>query len=164
MAGDLIGCCVAHLVSLNLFLVPLTHIHNSSAIMQPRSHAGTPEHDDKKHIHYRSSSWTPTSKHSLQATTAWPGPPSVTSPISDLPRSPRLAQHTRERSWHYGIAPTTTAGGGSAPLYGRPFPRSRHQRQHSSYSSYSSMSDTDLPWTTADIGFNAISGKFITCI
>ncbi|CAO3641686.1 unnamed protein product [Cunninghamella blakesleeana] len=33
-----------------------------------------------------------------------------------------------------------------------------HSRRHSNYSNFSTMSETSLPWTTRDIGFNAISG------
>ncbi|KAI7854197.1 Vps54-like protein-domain-containing protein [Circinella umbellata] len=70
----------------------------------------------------------------------------------------------RERSMH------RDEGGGnssrppsirSASSFGRPLNRlmhNAHTRRHSSYSNFSTMSETSLPWTTRDIGFNAISG------
>lgn len=50
----------------------------------------------------------------------------------------------------------------SATSFGRPMSRfipGHHARHHSTYSNFSTMSETALPWTTKDIGFNAISGK-----
>jgi vacuolar protein sorting-associated protein 54 len=50
----------------------------------------------------------------------------------------------------------------SATSFGRPLSRfisGQHTRHHSNYSNFSTMSETALPWTTRDIGFNAISGK-----
>lgn len=50
----------------------------------------------------------------------------------------------------------------SATSFGRPLNRfipGNHARHHSNYSNFSTMSETALPWTTRDIGFNAISGK-----
>ncbi|GAN06613.1 vps54-domain-containing protein [Mucor ambiguus] len=49
----------------------------------------------------------------------------------------------------------------SATSFGRPLNRfmpGHHARHHSNYSNFSTMSETALPWTTRDIGFNAISG------
>ncbi|KAI8078750.1 Vps54-like protein-domain-containing protein [Halteromyces radiatus] len=55
----------------------------------------------------------------------------------------------------------------STSSYGRHFTNNRfihssgsghHSRRHSNYSNFSTMSETSLPWTTKDIGFNAISG------
>ncbi|KAI8979697.1 Vps54-like protein-domain-containing protein [Mycotypha africana] len=49
----------------------------------------------------------------------------------------------------------------SAASIGRPvnkFLTGHHVRSHSNYSNFSTMSETALPWTTQDIGFNAISG------
>ncbi|KAI9483215.1 MAG: Vps54-like protein-domain-containing protein [Benjaminiella poitrasii] len=49
----------------------------------------------------------------------------------------------------------------SATSFGRPLTRfitGHHARHHSNYSSFSTMSEIALPWTTRDIGFNAISG------
>ncbi|KAF7722023.1 hypothetical protein EC973_003779, partial [Apophysomyces ossiformis] len=50
----------------------------------------------------------------------------------------------------------------SASSFGRQinhrFIYGQHTRRHSNYSSFSTMSETSLPWTTRDIGFNAISG------
>lgn len=49
----------------------------------------------------------------------------------------------------------------SATSFGRPMSRfmpGHHARHHSTYSNFSTMSETALPWTTKDIGFNAISG------
>ncbi|GAA5800869.1 hypothetical protein HPULCUR_006308 [Helicostylum pulchrum] len=49
----------------------------------------------------------------------------------------------------------------SATSFGRPMNRfipGHHARHHSNYSNFSTMSETALPWTTRDIGFNAISG------
>ncbi|RCI05882.1 hypothetical protein CU098_003366 [Rhizopus stolonifer] len=49
----------------------------------------------------------------------------------------------------------------SATSFGRPLGRfmtGNHARHHSNYSNFSTMSETALPWTTRDIGFNAISG------
>lgn len=50
----------------------------------------------------------------------------------------------------------------SATSFGRPINRfisGQHARHHSNYSNFSTMSETALPWTTRDIGFNAISGN-----
>lgn len=50
----------------------------------------------------------------------------------------------------------------SATSFGRPMSRfisGQHTRHHSNYSNFSTMSETALPWTTRDIGFNAISGN-----
>lgn len=50
----------------------------------------------------------------------------------------------------------------SATSFGRPINRfisGHHARHQSSYSNFSTMSETALPWTTQDIGFNAISGN-----
>jgi vacuolar protein sorting-associated protein 54 len=50
----------------------------------------------------------------------------------------------------------------SATSFGRPlsrFAQGNHTRHHSNYSNFSTMSETALPWTTKDIGFNAISGN-----
>lgn len=55
----------------------------------------------------------------------------------------------------------------SATSFGRPMSRfmpSHHTRHHSTYSNFSTMSETALPWTTKDIGFNAISGTHILCV
>lgn len=52
----------------------------------------------------------------------------------------------------------------SATSFGRPINRfipGHHARHHSNYSNFSTMSETALPWTTKDIGFNAISGNNI---
>ncbi|KAL7325236.1 hypothetical protein PS15p_207747 [Mucor circinelloides] len=49
----------------------------------------------------------------------------------------------------------------SATSFGKPLNRfipGHHARHHSNYSNFSTMSETALPWTTRDIGFNAISG------
>ncbi|KAI8387445.1 Vps54-like protein-domain-containing protein [Blakeslea trispora] len=49
----------------------------------------------------------------------------------------------------------------SATSFGRPlgrFATGQHARHQSTYSNFSTMSETALPWTTKDIGFNAISG------
>ncbi|OBZ90518.1 Vacuolar protein sorting-associated protein 54 [Choanephora cucurbitarum] len=49
----------------------------------------------------------------------------------------------------------------SATSFGRPLGRfvtGQHARHQSTYSNFSTMSETALPWTTKDIGFNAISG------
>ncbi|ORE06130.1 Vps54-domain-containing protein [Rhizopus microsporus var. microsporus] len=49
----------------------------------------------------------------------------------------------------------------SAASYGRTLSRltaGHHARHHSNYSSFSTISENVLPWTTQDIGFNAISG------
>ncbi|KAI8637379.1 Vps54-like protein-domain-containing protein [Parasitella parasitica] len=49
----------------------------------------------------------------------------------------------------------------SATSFGRPLNRfipGHHTRHHSNYSNFSTMSETALPWTIRDIGFNAISG------
>lgn len=51
----------------------------------------------------------------------------------------------------------------SATSFGRPMNRfipGHHARHHSNYSNFSTMSETALPWTTRDIGFNAISGIY----
>jgi vacuolar protein sorting-associated protein 54 len=53
----------------------------------------------------------------------------------------------------------------SATSFGRPLGRfmsGQHTRHHSNYSNFSTMSETALPWTTRDIGFNAISGNYLT--
>lgn len=50
----------------------------------------------------------------------------------------------------------------SAASYGRTLSRltaGHHARHHSNYSSFSTISENVLPWTTQDIGFNAISGN-----
>lgn len=50
----------------------------------------------------------------------------------------------------------------SGTSYGRTLNRlmtGHHTRHHSNYSSFSTISENVLPWTTQDIGFNAISGK-----
>lgn len=50
----------------------------------------------------------------------------------------------------------------SATSFGRPINRfisGHHARHQSTYSNFSTMSETALPWTTQDIGFNAISGN-----
>lgn len=55
----------------------------------------------------------------------------------------------------------------SATSFGRPMSRfmpGHHARHHSTYSNFSTMSETALPWTTKDIGFNAISGTHILCV
>ncbi|KAI8379270.1 Vps54-like protein-domain-containing protein [Radiomyces spectabilis] len=51
----------------------------------------------------------------------------------------------------------------SASSFNRPvnshrFVQGHHTRRHSNYSNFSTVSETSLPWTTRDIGFNAISG------
>ncbi|KAG0942041.1 hypothetical protein G6F57_004640 [Rhizopus arrhizus] len=49
----------------------------------------------------------------------------------------------------------------SGTSYGRTLNRlmtGHHTRHHSNYSSFSTISENVLPWTTQDIGFNAISG------
>lgn len=54
----------------------------------------------------------------------------------------------------------------SATSFGRPLNRfmpGHHARHHSNYSNFSTMSETALPWTTRDIGFNAISGNLYYC-
>lgn len=50
----------------------------------------------------------------------------------------------------------------SATSFGRQMNRfipGHHTRHHSNYSNFSTMSENALPWTTRDIGFNAISGN-----
>lgn len=50
----------------------------------------------------------------------------------------------------------------SATSFGRQMNRfipGHHTRHHSNYSNFSTMSESALPWTTQDIGFNAISGN-----
>lgn len=52
----------------------------------------------------------------------------------------------------------------SATSFGRQMNRfipGHHTRHHSNYSNFSTMSESALPWTTRDIGFNAISGNNI---
>ncbi|CAO3589754.1 unnamed protein product [Absidia cylindrospora] len=97
--------------------------------------------------------------------------------LSSSPRIGAATSHamSRERSYQrddtlpssYSTPSSRPPFVRSASSYGRPLPNNRlmhssggghHSRRHSSYSNFSTMSESSLPWTTKDIGFNAISG------
>ncbi|KAI8144882.1 Vps54-like protein-domain-containing protein [Fennellomyces sp. T-0311] len=143
--------------------------------MQPRSHAAGPQQGEngnvpsRNHLHLHSSpSWNSSSASSRRhlspnnLTTTSGSPISPSSATS--PRTTPVHSMVRERSMHRDEG----QGGSSRPpsirsasSHGRPFNRlmhNAHTRRHSSYSNFSTMSETSLPWTTRDIGFNAISG------
>ena len=146
----------------------------------------------RNQLHQHSPSWTSssarrhlspnnivvTSPASSSSSTQPISPTNVTPPRPTSPRNNNnnsnnintsVYSMVRERSLH-----RDEGGGGnssrppsirSASSYGRPLNRlmhNAHTRRHSSYSNFSTMSETSLPWTTRDIGFNAISGK-VSC-
>ncbi|KAI9025359.1 Vps54-like protein-domain-containing protein [Phycomyces nitens] len=100
---------------------------------------------------------TPTVKLASLATS----PPS-TSPLACSPslRYPLGRDRPFQRDDPHGSnsAPSIR----SASSFNRPATNYRishhHARHHSNHSNFSTMSETSLPWTTRDIGFNAISG------
>lgn len=93
------------------------------------------------------------------------------SPRSTSPRATPMQAMVRERSFHREDGPGSSSRPPSirsASSYSRQLNAHRlmygagnggaHARRHSGYSNFSTMSETSLPWTTRDIGFNAISG------
>ncbi|KAI8336713.1 Vps54-like protein-domain-containing protein [Chlamydoabsidia padenii] len=119
------------------------------------------------------SSPSPSPYNGSSSASSSPSPPMISS--SSSPRGTTTAVSlamTRERSLQrddtlsYSTPSSRPPSVRSASSYGRPLPGNRlihtggghHSRRHSSYSNFSTMSETSLPWTTKDIGFNAISG------
>ncbi|KAI8993638.1 Vps54-like protein-domain-containing protein [Pilobolus umbonatus] len=78
------------------------------------------------------------------------------------PLTPTLRPLPRERSLNRDDhSPNRSPSIRSATSFGRSANRlmtSQHTRHPSGYSNFSTMSEVALPWTTQDIGFNAISG------
>ncbi|KAI9498334.1 Vps54-like protein-domain-containing protein [Zychaea mexicana] len=150
--------------------------------MQPRSHAAGQQQQQGENgngssrnylHHHHSPSWNSSSASARRhlspnnITTASASPASPTNANSPRPTSPRTTpvhSMVRERSLHRDEGTTSSSRPPSirsASSYGRPLNRlmhNAHTRRHSSYSNFSTMSETSLPWTTRDIGFNAISG------
>lgn len=139
--------------------------------MQPRSRAGSPHQGDDTNgstKHHYSSSWTPPSstprRHlspgKLSSPSSSATPASSTGLIS--PRPTHVHAMVRERSFPREEGNSRPPSIRSASSFGRPLNRlvhGAHSRRPSGYSNFSTMSETSLPWTTRDIGFNAISGK-----
>ncbi|RIB02898.1 Vps54-like protein [Gigaspora rosea] len=90
-------------------------------------------------------------------------PKSIKNP-SNLPQSPRRFSSSSTRSYdtseYFSTSPVNQRVSSAMSLYGRGYNRSLTRRisLNSSISNFSTMSETSLPWTTKDIGFNAISG------
>lgn len=90
-------------------------------------------------------------------------PKSIKNP-SNLPQSPRRFSSSSTRSYdtsdYFSTSPVNQRMSSAMSLYGRGYNRSLTRRisLNSSISNFSTMSETSLPWTTKDIGFNAISG------
>ncbi|RIA79873.1 Vps54-like protein [Glomus cerebriforme] len=80
------------------------------------------------------------------------------------PQTPRRFSSSSARSFDNSDYFTNTFKNQRVPsamsLYGRGYSRglARRVSMNSSISNFSTMSETSLPWTTKDIGFNAISG------
>ncbi|KAJ2964903.1 hypothetical protein NQZ79_g350 [Umbelopsis isabellina] len=123
----------------------------------PTSPPGTPIGDQ------RASSSTP-------KLTALAGSSHSTSALP--PRQPTAPNYIRERAFKdeshlMGGSPHRSASGSrpasshSGSSQGRSLNRiqnSGHARRQSAFANFSTLSETSLPWTTKDIGFNAISG------
>lgn len=139
--------------------------------MQPRSRADSPhqgEDSNGSSKHHYSSSWTPPSstprRHLSPGKLSSPSssaatPASSTGLIS--PRPTHVHAMVRERSFPREENNSRPPSIRSASSFGRPLNRlvhGAHSRRPSGYSNFSTMSETSLPWTTRDIGFNAISG------
>ena len=86
-------------------------------------------------------------------------PPTITT-TRPLARERPFAREDVNTSRPPSIRSATSFGG--RPNINRFIP-GHHARHHSSYSNFSTMSETALPWTTRDIGFNAISGTVFHC-
>ncbi|CAG8480788.1 15770_t:CDS:10 [Cetraspora pellucida] len=92
-------------------------------------------------------------------------PKAVKNP-SNLPQSPRRFSSSSTRSYETtdyfsaSSSPVNQRVSSAMSLYGRGHNRgiTRRISLNSSISNFSTMSETSLPWTTKDIGFNAISG------
>ncbi|CAG8738059.1 11203_t:CDS:2, partial [Dentiscutata heterogama] len=90
-------------------------------------------------------------------------PKSIKNP-SNLSQAPRRFSSSSTRSYdtndYYSTSPVNQRVSSAMSLYGRGYNRSLTRRisLNSSISNFSTMSETSLPWTTKDIGFNAISG------
>lgn len=155
-------------------------------VMQSRSQATTPPQGEaaggqqsrsppaqQQSRHSHSSSWAAPSSVSTSSPRRHLSPPNKVPSSSGSPpaaTSPRPNVHVmaRERSFHREDGPSSRPPSiRSASSHGRPLNRfmhsggyNAHTRRHSGYSNFSTMSETSLPWTTRDIGFNAISGNF----
>lgn len=126
----------------------------------PTSPPGTPIADQ------RASSSTP-------KLTALAGSSHSTSALP--PRQPTAPNYIRERAFKdeshlMGGSPHRSASGSrpasshSGSSQGRSLNRIQstgHSRRQSAFANFSTLSETSLPWTTKDIGFNAISGMDI---
>ncbi|CAG8644012.1 7580_t:CDS:10 [Funneliformis caledonium] len=84
---------------------------------------------------------------------------------STLPQTPRRFSSSSARSFdnsdYYISTPKSQRVSSAVSLYGRGYSSrglTRRVSMNSSISNFSTMSETSLPWTTKDIGFNAISG------
>lgn len=145
-----------------------------NAPTSPRLHHLIPPNNSLKLSSLASSASSPSPYSAPSSISSSPSPPVM--PSSSSPRgSTAVASHamTRERSYQredslpYSSPSSRPPSVRSASSYGRPLPGNRlmhsggghHSRRHSSYSNFSTMSETSLPWTTKDIGFNAISGN-----
>ncbi|KAI9246139.1 Vps54-like protein-domain-containing protein [Sporodiniella umbellata] len=86
----------------------------------------------------------------------------ITSPANT--NAPTIRPLARERPYareEYNNSSSRPSSVRSGTSYGRTLGRlinGHHVRHHSNYSSFSTISESVLPWTTQDIGFNAISG------
>lgn len=99
-------------------------------------------------------------RHTKQSSTnmSYPSSPVNTSAPTIRPLA-RERPYAREEYNNISSKPSSVRSGTS---YGRTLSRlmtGHHARHHSNYSSFSTISESVLPWTTQDIGFNAISGK-----
>ncbi|KAI9320624.1 Vps54-like protein-domain-containing protein [Dichotomocladium elegans] len=141
--------------------------------MQPQGHADAspPRHQGEdvngtsKSNHLQTTNWshaagtTPPRRHLAPGKMTSPTSPSAVPSFS--PRPIHVYPMVRERSLGRDEASSRPPSIRSASSFGRPLTRLKHNshsRRHSSYSNFSTMSETSLPWTTRDIGFNAISG------
>ncbi|CAO3700621.1 unnamed protein product [Rhizopus stolonifer] len=98
-------------------------------------------------------------RHMKQSSTnmSYPSSPVNTSAPTIRPLA-RERPYAREEYNNVSSKPSSVRSGTS---YGRTLSRlmtGHHARHHSNYSSFSTISESVLPWTTQDIGFNAISG------
>ncbi|CAG8525797.1 486_t:CDS:10 [Paraglomus occultum] len=108
-----------------------------------------PSPNDQDNFNSPKSPKSPKSPHSSFATT---------SPLAR--RFSTSSTRSFDNNGYHNGSPSTQRASSSMALYGQNY-RHGHMRRisiNSSISNFSTMSETSLPWTTKDIGFNAISG------
>ncbi|OZJ05091.1 hypothetical protein BZG36_01372 [Bifiguratus adelaidae] len=98
----------------------------------------------------------PTSTESLPLTTASPDAAFASASSEDIPQELPSRGHVRSPSLRHSRPTSIRASTTQRPwskIYG-----SEHARRSSNFLNFSTLSEASVPWTTKDIGFNAISG------